>query len=58
MRLHKIIDSPGKDNPCVPCLIEHTDCTIEECERPHMYLLDEHDYAGLVRTGSAKRPTP
>jgi hypothetical protein len=56
MRLHTIIDGPGVGNPCVPCLVEHKDCTIDECERPHMYLLTDHDYAQLVRTGEPPKP--
>jgi hypothetical protein len=54
LRLHRIIDGPGIGNPCQPCLYEHTHCSIEECTRPHGFLIDEEEMAGLVRTRQPK----
>lgn len=61
IRLHVITTGPGVSNPCDVCLLEHTDCTLQDCDRIHKYLLDEDDLAGLVRTGGAKytsKPEP
>lgn len=55
MRLHVITTGPQVGMSCVPCLVEHTHCPIDDCKRPHMFLLDEEDMAGLVRTG---KPDP
>lgn len=50
MRVHFFPDDAlSMEIPCIMCHLEHKDCSLDDCQRPHMYVLTSEEMNDLFR---------
>lgn len=55
MRVHLFpSDALSREVPCLMCHLEHKECSLDACERPHMHVLTDEEFANVVRATRRK----
>lgn len=55
MRVHYFPDDAlSMEIPCVMCHLEHKDCALDECKRPHMHILTDEEFGDILRAARRK----